>query len=108
MSLLTNPKHKLTVQPYQETPGSIGQETYEPVGAPIPVRGNKHPLTAQETEDNGLQNFTTTNFHCLSWPGDQHCRVTLDGAEWDQIGEAKLFDMSTRTRHYEVILRKRG
>lgn len=108
MSLLTRPKHKLTVQLYVKSPGSIGQDTYTPSGLPIPVEGNKHPLTAQEIEVNGLQNFTTTNWHTTSWPGDQHCRVTLDGAEWDQIGEAKLFDMSARTRHYEVILRKRG
>lgn len=108
MSLLTRPKHSLTVQLYEEVAGSVGQKEFQPVGAEIPVRGNKHPLTAQETEDYGLQNFTTTNWHSTSWPGDQHSRVTLEGAEWDQIGEAKLFDMSERTRHYEVILRKRG
>lgn len=108
MSLLTRPKHELMVQLYVKSPGSIGQNEYEPTGDPVPVKGNKHPLTAQEVEANGLQNFTTVNWHSIKWPGDEHCRVTLDNAEWDQIGEAKLFAMSTRTLHYEVILRKRG
>lgn len=107
MSLLSRPRHIASVQPYTAEEGRIGQKEYSPTGDAVTVRGNMHPVRAQELERLGLQNFTTTAFHCLEWPGDQHCRVTLTGAEWDQIGEAKLYDMSARTRHYEVILRKR-
>jgi len=108
MSLLTNPKHSLTVQRYAKTEGSIGQNDYSPAGDPVTVRGNKHPLTAEETTNYGLQNFTTVAFHCLTWPGDQHSMISLDGSDWEQIGDPKLYGMSTRTQHYEVILKKRG
>ena len=107
MSLLTAPRHTLVVQNRKRVPGSIGQDELANDGDPITVRGNKHPVSTDEIVSFGLRDFVTTAFHCLAWPGNPLCVVTMDGAEWDQVGEAQLYDMSPGTRHYEVILRKR-
>ncbi|WP_243063189.1 hypothetical protein [Humibacter sp. RRB41] len=108
MSLLTAPRHVVTVQNRQQVEGSIGQNELVNDGAPVKVRGNKHPLSSDEIVSFGLRDFVTMSFHSLSWPGSPLCVVTFDGAEWDQVGEAQLYDMSPSTRHFEVILRKRN
>ncbi len=95
------------MQKRKKLAGSIGQDELVNEGDPILVRGNRHPLSSDEIVSFGLRDFVTTSFHCLSWPGDPLCIVTLDGDEWDQVGEAQLYDMSPTTRHYEVVLRKR-
>jgi hypothetical protein len=107
MSLLTAPRHTLVVQNRKKVPGSIGQNEFVNDGSPITVRGNKHPLSADEIVSFGVRDFVSTAFHCLSWPGNPDCIVTLDGVDWDQVGEAQLYDMSPATRHFEVVLRKR-
>jgi hypothetical protein len=107
LSLLTAPRHKALVQNKKTVPGSIGQDELVDDGAPIEVRGNKHPLSSDEIVSFGLRDFVSTSFHCLTWPGNPLCVVTLDGVEWDQVGEAQLYDMSPSTRHFEVVLRKR-
>lgn len=96
-----------SVQRRVERKGKAGQVEYVDDGLPIPVRGNLYPLTTDEVQFYGDRGTDTRKWFCQVWPGDMHSRITLDGAEWDQVEPAKTFDAGVRSRHVEVILRKR-
>lgn len=107
MSLLTAPRHRVTVQGYTKQAGTAGS-VYAPHGDPVVVPANVHPLSTTELTNLGLQASDTRRVHARIWPGDMHSRVTFQGAEWDQVAPAQLYDMSPATTHYEVIIRRRG
>lgn len=97
------------VQLYTKTTGGIGQNKYDtPVGEPIKVACNVYPLTTEEETAAGLQSIDTRKVVCDAWPGDLHCRVTFDGAEWDQHAPAKDFNKSWAARSVQLVIKKRG
>lgn len=109
MSLLSNPRHRIDVQPYKVVPGSIGQDERVPDGLPfIGFRCNVHLLSSTEIVNFGVRDFVDGSITATTWPWGEYARITYNGVEYDQDGAAILKDMSRRTRHYEVQIRKRN
>lgn len=109
MSLLDSPPHVVTVQPYARTPGRYGDE-WAPAGEPVQVAGALQPSVSEEegAESTGLTTDTRWLFITRSWPYGPHTRVTHEGQEYEQVGQARRYRMSTRTQHDDVVLRTVG
>ena len=107
MGLLDNPRHAVSVQLQKRVKGAAGYE-YKPDGAPITVRGNLHPMSADGSRNYGLQSVVSQQLNTRElWPGDAHAIVTTsDGRQWDCVG-VQEFVMSAETAHREVILKLR-
>lgn len=99
--------HKLVVQRRKKVPGSAGQGELAADGTPIPVRGNFHPLSAEEIVLWGDSGKETGTWFSKTWPGDIYCSITFRGAQWDQVAPAKVFDIGSSTQHVEVVIRRR-
>lgn len=95
------------VQPRTEQEGSAGQSEWVPSGEPIPVRGNMHPLEADEIVFWGDHGREMQKFACDTWPGDIQSVTTWDGSEWDQVAPEQRARLGHRTKHVEVVLRRR-
>ncbi len=102
-------RHTLLVQPREKFKGSAGQTEYRNVGDPVEVRGNVHPLSAEEVQLFGDRAVDTRKFFYFgpSWPGDMFCEITFEGVKWDQVAPAPHMDLGLRTAHFEVLIRKR-
>lgn len=100
-------KHVVIVQPYEKVLGPMGESTYRPTGAPVPVPCNVHPITADEITAFGLQEVDARKIVADTWPGDIHCRITYDGEEWDQHGPAHHHDISDNANSWQVLIQKR-
>lgn len=102
-------RHALTVQPYKQAPGSSGQAEWVVDGDPVQVRGNVHPLDADEIQFFGerARDMRKVFYYGRTWPGDIHCRIEFDGVEWDQAEPERHFDLGYRTQHFEVMIRRR-
>lgn len=109
MSLLDFPPHVVLVQPYKRADGRYG-DTWVADGGPVQVAGALQPQSAEEagSASLGLSADTTWLFLCRSWPYGPHARVTHDGREFEQVGEARRYRMSARTSHDDVVLRAVG
>ena len=108
MSLLTNPRHSLVVQ--RREPGakdSLGNPKLVDDGDPVEVGANVHPLRADEILARGLQESIARRVVARAWPGDIYSLIYFDGYEWEQE-PAELFDQSRSTRHFEVVIKRRG
>lgn len=99
--------HTLTIQNKKSVRGSAGQSEYVDDGPPIKVRGNLHPLSSDELQLWGDTNRQTRKWFGKTWPADTHSEITFDGELWDQVAPAEKFDIGQRTKHFEVVLRKR-
>jgi hypothetical protein len=99
--------HTAIVQNRTKGTGSAGQAEYVNAGAPITVRGNRHPLTQEEIRLWGDSAKVTEKFFCNSWPGDMFSEITIDGEPWDQVAPVERHGLGQATRHDEVVLRKR-
>lgn len=108
MSLLTNPRHELLVQRYGTTTDDEGVSATGPLGDPILVRGNVHPLSADEVVAYGTQTTETYWVTARNWPGDHRARVHWDGRWWDQVGEPTRNTMSPRTAHERIRISARA
>jgi hypothetical protein len=110
MSLRSRPRHKITVQPYREQAGSVGQKEHVPDGLPLTVRCNVHLYSSSELVSFGVREFVDGIIHVYppqTWPWDEYTRITYDGVEYDQDGAAIHKKMSRSTEHYEISIRKR-
>jgi hypothetical protein len=95
------------VQLRTKVPGSAGQNEWEPSGDPIEVRGNMHPLSADEIVFWGDHGREMQKFACDTWPGDMQSVMTWDGSEWDQVAPEQRARLGRGTKHVEVVLRRR-
>lgn len=108
MSLLDNPPHEVTAQPYaRNTPDTYGT-TWGTEGDPVQVRGAFQTQTVAEQDEQGRQVEELFLFICRRWPFGPHTRVTFEGAEYEQVGAPRRYRMSPRTAHDDVILRAVG
>lgn len=87
---------------YQEQP--VG----DPIEVPCTVQAVREWSTEEEIRVEGLQVLTLARLFARSWPGDVNSIVTWDGHEWETVGEPQHFQVSRRTNHWSVTLRKRG
>ena len=39
------------------------------------------------------------------WPGGVHSVVVIDGKRWEQVGEPRIYEMSNRTKHFDVLVK---
>lgn len=108
MSLLSHPRHRLLVQRYGATVDDEGVPAKGPVGDPVPVRGNVHPLSAEEVQAYGTQTAETYWVTARNWPGDHQARVHWDGRWWDQVAEPTRHTMSPRTAHERIRISARA
>jgi hypothetical protein len=99
--------HTVTVQRRKRVPGSAGQKELENTGAPIPVRGNAHPLSTEEIRAYGDRAGELRKFFCRAWPGDMFSELTFDGGTWDQVEPEHTHGLGHLTKHVEVIIRRR-
>ncbi|NVC23402.1 hypothetical protein E7Z53_08095 [Kocuria salina] len=104
MSLLTRPRHTVTVQLRESVQDDEGIENLAPVGDPIPVRCNVKPISTVEAEAYGITARETYRITARDWPGDHLSLVAYDGRDWDQHGEPQRHRMSPRTAHDVVII----
>lgn len=107
MSLLDFPPHRVTVQPRKPVAGDYGDE-WVPDGPPVVVGGALQPQTSAEEGNLDVLALETYTFICREWPFGPHSLVFHEGQEYEQIGAARRYRMSARTRHDDVILRLVG
>lgn len=100
-------EESVTVQKFTARVGQIGQKVYDvPDGPPVSVPCNAYALEAALVDSLGLQRKVTRKLFVDSWPGDEFCRITYDGDEWDQVAEAEPFKKTSRP-FLTVIIRRR-
>ena len=109
MSLLDRGPHSVTVTPMVEVQDSMGT-TIQP-GTPVSLSGLAlQPVEASEAEALGVQ--ARTSYRVIGrggWPGGVHSVVRVDagpyaGRSFDQSGEARIYGMSARTAHFDVVI----
>ena len=113
MTLLDRGPHAVTVTPMVKVKDSMGT-SIEP-GDPVPVAGVAvQPMDATEAEALGVQ--ARTSYRVIGrgpWPGGINSTVRIDtgpyaGRTFDQNGEARIYGMSPRTAHFDVLITSRG
>lgn len=113
MSLLDRGPHAVTVTPMVKVSDSMGT-TIEP-GTPVAVDNIAvQPVSADEAEALGVQ--ARTSYRVIGrgpWPGGINSTVRVDagpyaGRTFDQDGEARIYGMSPRTAHFDVLITSRG
>lgn len=108
MSLLDRRTHSVSVQNMKSVAGPHGS-TWVVDGSPETVWGSFQPLSAAESADfDGTVTFTQRRFICRDWPGDNHSVVTASDGVYDTVGDPQWLNMSPATRHWEVVLKRRG
>lgn len=105
MSLLTSPRHRVSVQRRVESAGAHGV-AFLHEGKPVSVPCTVRFLSSTEAYQSGLTLGASVRVIAVSWPGDALSLVTWRGVEWQQVGDAMLFDGSPRTAHAEVVLKR--
>lgn len=107
-SLLTRRPHTVTVTPRERTRGAGGDTLWVDLD-PVEVRGTVQPLSAEESYQLGLTSEVVYRFLTVGpWPGGVHSRISWDGREWEQLGEALHHTTGRLTRHIVVRLRAKG
>ena len=102
-------RHSISGVNYMPVKGSASQTEWVPVMGPAlaPVKCNVHPLDTAEIQFYGEQSRDMRKVFADSWPFDTHSRLTFQGSEWDQVEPEKDHDLGERTKHHEIIIRKR-
>lgn len=106
MSLLDRAPHTVTVQRRVIDRTDVHGVTYKPSGEPVQVRGSLQPLSATESNVDGITALTRMRFICRDWPGDIHSLVTAPDGSFEPEGEPQFYNMSPGTRHWEIVLRR--
>lgn len=108
MSLLDRPSHKVVVTPQVKEPNRYGGNDLVD-GDPVTVRCNVQTVSVEEIQALG-GNVALTTYRCIGrgpWPGGHKSMVKWDGREWSQLGEARKYSQSRRTRHFDAIIQAR-
>lgn len=108
MSLLDTPPHLVVVQNRTASKDSRGQTIYTNVGDPVDVHCSCQPLSASESNVDGLQALTKRFIVSRTWPGDILSTVIWGGFDWDVVGDPQHLSMSPATDHWEIVIEKRG
>ncbi len=105
---MSHTPHEVVVTPRIRTRDAGGAPVWAD-GTPVAVRAVVQPLTAVERVDLGLATETTRKVLTPEhWPGGLHSRITWDGRDWDQVGEARTYVTGRRSQHDEVVIKARG
>lgn len=111
MSLLDNPPHVVEVQLRENQKTGRGASEPVAVGDPIKVPCSVQPVrewsTAEEYENFGLQLLDLRQLRARNWPGDYLSLVYHAGDEYETVGDPQVLNKSPRTRHTQVVLRRR-
>lgn len=111
--MLRRGKHIVTVRTAETKLGPRGQivEEWHDAGT---FRANIQPVSSSEREAIGVNVETVYRLlyfpqvHGSPWPGGAYSRITWNGREYDQLGEAMLSSMSSRTGHVRILMKARG
>lgn len=104
MSLLEKPTVTALVQARTIVRDPHGSR-FEPVGEPVPIAVRLIPVSEAEITSAGLQVATTKRFLARTWPGDFASLITIDGAEYEPVGDPTVYGNSVMTAHVEVTVK---
>lgn len=112
VGIWNRPPHVVHVQLMEPQQDERGSWVDVPVGPRVPVpctvQSAREWSTAEESLMNGLQILDLCRVFSKTWPGDLRSLVYFEGAEWETVGSPQHFNVSPRTEHHVVTLRKRG
>jgi hypothetical protein len=112
VSILDNPPHVVMVQLMKRKQNLRGSyddvPDGEPIAVPCTVQAVREWSSAEEIAVNGLQLLTLTRIFSRTWPGDSRSVTYWDGHEWETIGEPQHFQVSRRTNHWAITVKRRG
>lgn len=113
MALIHRGPHTVTVTPRIKVTDSMGTTTKD--GPPVRVPHLAvQPVSAEESDSLGTQALTTYRIiGAGEWPGGVNSKVRIDdgpyaGRTFDQQGDARIYGMSPRTAHFDVLVTARG
>lgn len=106
MSLLSNPRHSVTVFPLVEGPRDADGDVTIVELPPVEWGCSVQPVTAEQQSVLGLVNVTVYRMIGVGWPGGARSRIEWDGSSWDQLGDVKRHRMSSRTGHDSVLMKE--
>lgn len=106
--------HTVTVRPTVKTMGPRG-ELVASLGEPVEYSVNVQPVSSSEAESLGMQVSTLYRVKYfpqahggVPWVGGAYSRITWNGREFDQQGEAMVSSMSPRTGHVKILMAARS
>lgn len=107
MSLITNPRHTVTVTLRQEQEDDEGALAYI-VTDEVEVRCNVHPSSAQEAEGFGVKpsDLYRVTAPPGAWPGDPLSLIEWEGETYQQKGRALKSRMGRRTQHDRIFMER--
>lgn len=111
MSLLTRrAPHTVLVQNRSMTRDTGGRQVWVPDGPLIPVKCAVQVArdwsSAEEYHDAGLQVLDMRVVLARYWPGNENSHVTWSSELWEMVGAPGELNMSRRTRHWRVTMRR--
>jgi hypothetical protein len=110
--LLDNAPHIVEVQNRRVDRDVRGNRVYVPVGARQPVPCAVQPVrewsTAEETYGAGIQLMSLLRVFSRNWPGNTDSLIYFNGIEYESVGDPQLMNMSRRTRHWEITIKRIG
>lgn len=104
----SRPTHVAEVYVEAEVTDEYGNKVMRPIDTPVNVPGRLQPSTAAESEAMGQVKGTMYRYTSRTFPGGAFARVTVDGRDWDVIGQPKHHTGSPRTEHYTTLLKARS
>lgn len=113
MSLLDYGPHQVHVIPRVVVEDSLGSTVKD--GNPVLVKNVAvQPVSADEATTFGVQ--AQSSYRVIGrgeWPGGVHSKIRVlvgpgAGRVFDQFGEARIYGMSRRTAHFDVLITARG
>lgn len=109
MSRVRRGVHEVQVRRVIETDSPYGPERH--VTDPVSVQCNVQPVSAEESQALGLSAATVYRLKYFPgehggapWPGGPYSRITWQGREYEQRGDALESSMSPRTAHVKVLM----
>lgn len=111
MSIRRNPPHMVEVQPMESRKSPRGVPEDVPVGEPVIVPCSVQPVrewsTAEENRQYGLQLLDLRRVFATNWPGDHRSLIYFEGDEYETVGDPQHLNMSRRTAHWAITVRRR-
>lgn len=113
MSLLNSGPHSVIVTPKVTVRGSLGSEQVDGEPVTVPRVAVQPTMIEEDLTSEGTSAASTYRLIGRgAWPGGPLSKVEVVSGPhlgtYDQDGPARVYGMSPRTAHYDVLLRRRG
>lgn len=105
-------RHTVLVQNRKTERDEGGGRVMVNVGERIAVPCLYEPVrewsSEEENRTHGLQMIHLVVIRAVTWPGDVHSHVIIDGNLYETVGAPQHFNMSRRTEHWRITVRYVG